>query len=267
MFVGTKVGQIALSFKGVWELFLAVRRHGEYVGTYCNDILAERLITNLCPATGGFVDIGAHIGSISAGVIRHSPNASIYAVEAMPDKAAWLINKFPRINVFNCAVGNREGTIPFYINKSQSGYSSMIKPSPDMEDEWDEIRVKIEKLDDIIKNNVVDIIKIDVEGAEYEVLCGSIKVIRKNRPIVMFESGPFENEIELKKRKDLFNLFNDNNYVVLIPNRVAHHGDGLTMECFVDSHVYPRRTTNYFAIPAEKRLLCREKARDILNFN
>jgi hypothetical protein len=33
---------------------------------------------------------------------------------------------------------------------------------------------------------------------------------------------------------------------------------------FIDSHLYPRLTTNYFAIPIERRTETRNKARAIL---
>ncbi len=36
-------------------------------------------------------------------------------------------------------------------------------------------------------------------------------------------------------------------------------------ECFLDSHMYPRFTTNYFAIPFEKRIEYRDRAREILS--
>jgi hypothetical protein len=45
---------------------------------------------------------------------------------------------------------------------------------------------------------------------------------------------------------------------------VAHEGPSLSKEGFVESHYYPRRTTNYFADPSESREEIRGKAREIL---
>ena len=81
----------------------------------------------------------------------------------------------------------------------------------------------------------------------------------------MYKSGRYENDFYLKKRKNLFYMFHDKKFV-FIPNRVAHHDNGLTIKCFLDSHVYPRRTSNFFAVPKEKQLLSREKTRAILIF-
>lgn len=264
--VGTRVGRIAQSTKALIGLCLAARRHGESMGTHCNDVIAEKLITNMCPNGGCFVDIGAHIGSISSEVLRTAPNATIYAVEAMPDKAENLQKKFKKIHVLNYAVGNDQGIIPFYVNKSRSGYSSIIQPSSESKDIWKEIQVKTKRLDQIILDTAIDVIKIDVEGAEYDVIRGSKNIIRNFRPLIMFESGPYLSSLEKNIRIGIFNFFKDNNYIVLIPNRLAHNDDGLTIDCFLDSHIYPRRTTNYFAIPVEKKHMWKEKARAVLRF-
>lgn len=60
-------------------------------------------------------------------------------------------------------------------------------------------------------------------------------------------------------------FFTNNKYEIFVPNRVAHSGPGLTMEGFSESHIYPRRTTNYLAVPIERRAAIRNLARKILN--
>jgi hypothetical protein len=42
----------------------------------------------------------------------------------------------------------------------------------------------------IISSDRIDVIKIDVEGAELGVLRGSEKLVTKNRPSIMFEGAP-----------------------------------------------------------------------------
>lgn len=52
------------------------------------------------------------------------------------------------------------------------------------------LSVQVEKLDDLVPSDLkIDLIKIDVEGAEYEVLQGAMHVLRKNKPLVLFECG------------------------------------------------------------------------------
>ncbi|MGH8202301.1 MAG: hypothetical protein ACREVO_18350 [Steroidobacteraceae bacterium] len=51
---------------------------------------------------------------------------------------------------------------------------------------------------------------------------------------------------------------------VCAPNRVAHYDDGMALESFLDSHLYPRHTSHYVAIPRERRLEVRAAARAFL---
>jgi hypothetical protein len=81
----------------------------------------------------------------------------------------------------------------------------------------------------------------------------------------MFESGPpAENGLAYTKDA-LWQWFADRDYAVVVPNRVAHDDPGLSRDGFVESHLYPRRTTDYFAVAKERRAEVRERARAILN--
>ena len=113
----------------------------------------------------------------------------------------------------------------------------------------------------------VDAIKIDVEGAELGVLRGAVKILRKCRPIIMFESAPQTDDGLGYTKEAIFEFLSSVDYCLVVPNRVAHNDDGLTLTGFNESHLYPRRTTNYFAIPSERRLVFRDRARSILRLD
>ena len=66
------------------------------------------------------------------------------------------------------------------------------------------------------------------------------------------------------EKESLCDFFEERNYQILVPNRLAHEGVGLSRSDFLESHLYPRRTTNYFAVPAERRLEFRDRAQAIL---
>lgn len=119
----------------------------------------------------------------------------------------------------------------------------------------------MDTLDNLISSPDVDVIKIDVEGAELGVIRGGKRVLSDCRPLVMFESAP-SGVGSLGYTKDaLWRQLDELGYQIFVPNRLAHDGDGLSLECFLDSHVYPRRTTNYFAVPEERRIEIRDRAR------
>jgi FkbM family methyltransferase len=261
--LGSLLGRLALAWRDKLKIVQAALFNPERVGTIANDQLASNLVTKICQADKTFIDIGAHIGSVIAGVMDNDPSIKIIAVEAMPDKIINLRRKFPSVEFHDCAVGEATGEVSFFVNKRLTGYSSLIKPANTSSDMVSEIKVPIKKLDDLVSSKAVDVIKIDVEGAELGVLRGGVNLLKKSRPTIMFESGPQPNNDLGYTKEALFQFLTANSYVVLIPNRVAHDSPGLSEEEFVESHIYPRRTTNYFAIPEERRLEIKNRVRAV----
>jgi len=268
MLVGTAVGKIALAGRDRIALLHTALFCPEAVGMLANDQLATALATSLCRPNKIFMDVGAHIGSVIAAVMQHDPSIKIIGFEAMPEKIAKLRRKFPSIDLHGCAVGNLSGEVSFFINQKQSGYSSLARPSNVSQSTVKEIRVPIRKIDELVTSDQVDVMKIDVEGAELGVLQGGEALILKSRPTIMFESAPIPADDSLGYTKEaMWEWLNAHDYLVLVPNRVAHIDPGLSCDGFLESHRYPRRTTNYFAIPKERHLEIRHAARRVLNMS
>lgn len=265
--LGTPFSKIAIVIRNIVDFSHTALRNRESLGTIVNDQIAAFLLTKLCYPHKVFIDIGAHIGSVMSAVVDHDTTIKIIAVEAMPDKAMKLRQKFSFVELHECAVGDSEGEVTFYINTKQSGYSSLGRPADQQESNFKKIKVPIRKLDNLVSSDCVDVIKIDVEGAELGVLRGSENLISKNRPVIMFESGPAQYDGLGFTKEDLWQWFADHDYVIIVPNRVAHNGPGLCQEGFIESHYYPRRTTNYFAVPIERRVEIRDRARKILKIS
>jgi FkbM family methyltransferase len=264
--VNTFVGRFAVSVREAVGRTYSAFANPEAAGTVANDYLAGFLTTRLCKNSAVFVDVGAHIGSVIAEVARHCPKARIIAIEAMPDKADRLRRSFPRVEVHGCALSDHSGEATFYVHTKQSAYSSLGRPSH-RGGEISEIRVLLRKLDDILTDDGIDLIKIDVEGAELGVLKGGDRIIAENRPTVMFESGAAADDGLGFTKDGLWQWLAARDYVVLVPNRVAHNDPGLSLEGFIESHLYPRRTTNYFAVASERHVELRDKAREVLRID
>lgn len=262
--LGSMVGRALLSGRDRIELVAAALNSPERVGTIANDQLASRLVVNLCASEKIFLDVGAHIGSVIAAVRHHDPSIQIIAIEAMPDKVAALRKKFPGVRIHSCAVGDYVGEVPFFIDTERSGYSSLISAGHTT-DARVQITVPIRRLDDFVAAEGVDVIKVDVEGAELGVFRGSQKILASSQPVIMFESAPGDANGLGFSKEDMWHFFDERDYDLLIPNRVAHDGVGLDLNGFIESHLYPRRTTNYFAIPKERRIEIRDRSRNILN--
>lgn len=257
MILGTIIGRIAMRTRAIFEILIRLYSSKESVGTLINDQMATDIVCRLCQPNKVFIDVGAHIGSIIAEVIQHDTSIEIIAIEAMPDKVQKLKEKFPTAKIHECAAGEKESTSSFFVDTKYSGYSSLAntrhKTNTLEEGNIVEIQVQINRLDDIISSKNIDVIKIDVEGAELGVLIGSENLISINRPVIMFESAPCQQNPLGYTLEAMWNWLADHKYDVLIPNRLAHTASGLSLDGFIDSHQYPRRTTNYFAVPHERK--------------
>lgn len=249
--LGTAIGRAAMLAREKAHLAAAALRHPEAVGAMLNDNLATRLVTNL-PA-GTFVDVGCHLGSVVAEV-QHRTGARVIAVEAIPGKAADLRRRFPWLTVHACAAGESSGEVPFFIQPAATGYSSLVC-NPGSRP----ITVPLRRLDDLVQH--ADTVKIDVEGAELGVLRGAERLIAACRPVVMFESAPPE---PMYTKAAMWDWCEARGYGIFVPDRVAHDGPALARDGFIEAHCYPRRATNFFAIPSERREAVRNAARKVL---
>lgn len=249
--VSNSIGRVLFAFRDKYEILHKALFWPDAVGTIANDQLATKFVTAICNPNATFIDVGAHIGSIIGKVQHLLPAVKIVAVEAIPQKVVHLKKHFPRIVIHNCAVGESTAEAVFYVNHTRSGYSSLLSPQKNTKDLIKEIRVNIRKLDDLVESDDVDVIKIDVEGAELSVLRGATALIARCRPVIMFESAPSHDDSSADKEA-LYQFFTEIDYALIIPCRLAHASAGMTLGGFVDCHVYPRVNTNFFAVPFER---------------
>jgi FkbM family methyltransferase len=262
--LGSPLGRSAMLLRDKFDLLKLAYSSPESVGTLANDQLATNLITKICGSKKTFIDVGAHIGSIISGVSRYDSSIKIVAIEAIPEKVKNLRRLFPFVELHDCAVGDSTGEIAFFVDTKRSGYSSLGKPAANEGESRVEIKVRIERLDTLVSHADVDAIKIDVEGAELGVLRGAVNLLTRCRPVIMFESGPQTEDGLGYTKEAMFDFLGSKEFSVIVPNRVAHDDAGLTSTGFIESHLYPRRTTNYFAVPIERRTEFRDRARGIL---
>ena len=264
--IGTWAGRRLEFARNRLNLATSLLLRPEQIGTEINDQIATWLTYRLCAEGRCSSTWVAHIGSMIAGVLHNSRPRKIIAIEAMPSKAAQLRRRFPQVTVVETALGEMTGQTKFYVNLKQTGFSSLVPANTNQHGQAvSEIEVKIARLDDIIEDNDVDVVKIDVEGAEVGVIRGGHQILQTCRPIMLFESGPpLVNALGYTKDQ-LWNELAELDYAIVISNRLPHDDQQLDHAGFIDSHAYPRRTTNYFAVPKERRFAIREHARAILN--
>jgi FkbM family methyltransferase len=141
-----------------------------------------------------FVDIGANIGFFSLIAARRlGPGGQVYAFEPVAENAACIIrssrlNDMSTIKVFAEAVGAHTRRSELRLAHHIGG--AMLASAGTPPDVCGTVQVDVVSLDDVIDRRRLwppALIKIDVEGAELEVLQGMSRTLHSVRPTLIYE--------------------------------------------------------------------------------
>src|SRR5918997_587378 len=154
----------------------------------------DDIITRFTPKEGDVViDIGAHIGRYTIiSSKRVGTNGKVVAIEANPSNFEMLnrnikLNQLTNIISLNNAVYSKETKIKLYLPGEELGhtiYNTVMSDRAKNEDKF--VEVSANTLDYFLQlKEITDVnwIKIDVEGAEFEVLKGSHNVLSNSKDI------------------------------------------------------------------------------------
>ena len=171
----------------------------------------EEVLEHFSPKPGEVViDIGAAFGFYTLiSSMKVGSTGTVIAIEAQPDTFEMLkrnikLNKLANVIALNYAAYSSEAELKFY-----SSYSLMPERAGTNEHEF--TKVKANTLDYILSQlklaTEVDWIKIDVEGAEFEVLKGAYNILSKSREIkLLIEIHGKENYESIMEFLSLFDF-------------------------------------------------------------
>jgi FkbM family methyltransferase len=141
----------------------------------------------------GFVclDIGANVGYYSLLFAKLTgPTGRIYAFEPEKKNYSLLLenirtNGYKNITAENCAVSDENGRIKLYISEDNAGDHRI--EGGETAKRYQEINML--KIDDYLrdKNNRVDYVKLDIQGADFKAIKGMANTL-KNNPDIMIQS-------------------------------------------------------------------------------
>lgn len=137
-----------------------------------------------------FWDIGANVGFYAVFAARLvGPTGLVVAVEADPNVAAVLAKNFEANHLSNArvvsgAITDHTGTVRLG-RAPASGWTGLYYEKPD---EWVEVPAFTgDSLVNSLAVDQIDVIKVDVEGAEGRVLAGMTELLTKTRPRLLIE--------------------------------------------------------------------------------
>jgi FkbM family methyltransferase len=170
---------------------------------------------------GVFIDVGAHVGFYSLLSSKLlGENGRVFSFEAENTNFHFLqenviLNKLKNIKIVNKAVGSNNDVAELFINPLNEGGNSLVNDDYyyDNDEKW-----RVEKIikifpNKILKQNVemvsidhflhnnnldnlnIDMIKVDVEGAEYDVLLGARNLLFKFSPAIICEVSKNQDKI------------------------------------------------------------------------
>jgi len=205
--------------------------------SFRNEQFAIVAMSKLINSTSCCVDVGAHKGDILHHMRRFAPEGKFFAFEPLDSFFAKLQKahvKSTNVTLYNLALSYSAGTRTFEHVVQEPGKSSFKIAKNGHVEVTESVQVKTATMDETLpEGQVIDFIKIDVEGAEFEVLQGAKKTLLRCRPAILFE----HHELAAKPYGDFTEsmfqyLTGDFGYKIYTAEDYCHGGKPLAAESF-----------------------------------
>lgn len=165
------------------------------------------------------IDIGAQSGVFTL-LAKFLPKSTWYSFE--PDKFNHdllldniKINNIKNVNTYTTAISNTIGNGILNVNKNHRGLNTLGKNLKRFtEDNAEKHIVDITTIDNLFYNTKIDFIKIDTEGAEYDILSGAMNTIEKYKPKILMEYYDENLQQFSKNIQQLDQLISDMGYTI-----------------------------------------------------
>lgn len=146
-----------------------------------------------------FFDVGANAGifSLAAGAKLRGQAAALFAFEPCADTFGTLqknlrLNRLPETRAVRTAISDTTGEAQLFLNAAfKDGLNSLREPSHSDAEVVGREPVSTITLDDFVaQENIsrVDVMKVDVEGAELQVFLGGSRLLKRpDAPLILYE--------------------------------------------------------------------------------
>jgi FkbM family methyltransferase len=158
---------------------------------------AERVVLDMIRyhrPPGQFIvfDVGANVGDYTHEVFKRDRFVAVTAFEPQPEAARVIHKRFPRVTVENFALGIKDSEIELHRDTPSSYHASTYRKQHHILGTFmDVISTNQYRLDTYCNARMIsqiDLLKIDVEGAEMDVLQGAGSMLAKGSiKLIQFE--------------------------------------------------------------------------------
>jgi len=194
----------------------AISERAKFIGYY--EYQKTNLFKKIVKPGMTILDIGTNKGYyslLSAKIM--DDKGEILSFEPHPENCYWIkksisVNGYKSIKLFQIALFNKNGEMRLFEG-AKSGHHSLVRNK-----DLGSITIQTKKLDAILAEEKiikVDLIKIDVEGAEIQVLDGANKLLAKQSPKLLIDIHDID-------RKKLFRTLEKFGYIIF-----DYHSDKL----------------------------------------
>ncbi len=177
--------------------------YGRFAAQGYEDALYRDFVARITRASQ-VLDIGAYVGLFTVGAALRAGRGRVIAFEPTPASAALvrrhaLLNGVAgRVRVVEAAVGREAGTTQLHLPPN-ANMASLVRANTLTLNAWDTsavraLTVALTSLDTFAASeaSAPEVVKIDVEGAELDVLTGGRDMLLRHRPLVFCEIHPSE---------------------------------------------------------------------------
>jgi FkbM family methyltransferase len=143
------------------------------------------------------LDVGANHGDFAEAATAFFPGVKVLLVEPLPTLHRELERRCDRQEgrwfLKTCALGAEDGVLPLHVAADEDTIGSLAGFSPEYQQinphtRIEQIPCQVRPLDAIVAEqgiSVIDLLKIDVEGFEFEVLKGATNMLDFTRAIIV----------------------------------------------------------------------------------
>ncbi|MFC4767575.1 FkbM family methyltransferase [Effusibacillus consociatus] len=192
------------------------------------------------------LDAGANIGSTAIFLAKVQPTATIYCFEPDPLNYALLninisLNNVENIYTFNCALGREHKFVDFFMNFHNFGDHRSTKPKNTGSDAGSfkrlPYRIPMVNPVDFLKQCLgdhaplyFDLLKIDTQGADFDILDACLPLIRDDS-IIVAEYSPYHLYLNGTQKEDIANIVTSfSNKEIINPTHNPHRTANINLQ-------------------------------------